>query len=199
MLYNICYKYKGDNMNVMLVNGSDGSSNWIHHEESLNLLAKDLISRGYWVDNFVIRDMKMHYCQGCWDCWTKTPGICSLKDDGEEYLKALRNADYVLYCSPVKAGFITSNTKKALDRFIPNVLSHISIYDGECHHLERYPDKPKVLGAVLLDDGKITESSADLIFRNFDRIQKNMRSKKSIRFRLNRENREELLNEIISY
>ncbi len=125
--------------------------------------------------------------------------IIGKKGSLAEILKSLKDADFLLYCSPVKAGFITSQTKKALDRFIPNVLPLISIYDNESHHLVRYPDKPKVLGVVLMDDGNISDSSSDFIFRNFDRVQKNMRSRKSLRFKLTKENREELLDEIISY
>lgn len=185
-------------MNVVLVNGIDDISKWKDHEESLKFLKEELTEEGFTVEYFPVRDMNLHYCQGCWDCWTKTPGVCRMRDDGEKYLKAIKDADYLLYCSPVKAGFITTETKKALDRFIPNVLPYISIYDKECHHLDRYPKREKVLGVVLMDDGDITDKSSDMIFRNFDRIQKNMRSEKSIRYKLTKENRKELLNEIIN-
>lgn len=185
-------------MNITLVNGINSDPKWEVHEESLKTLTKELEEAGHKVDYFPIREMNLHYCQGCWDCWTKTPGLCRMKDEGEEYLKSYRNTDLLLYCSPVSAGFITTETKKALDRFIPNALPHITFYEKECHHLERYPERDITLGVVLMDDGNINKKSSDLIFRNFDRIQKNMRSKKAIRFALTTENREELYSEIIN-
>jgi len=185
-------------MNVTLVNGINDSQMWNEYQKSILVLKEELVQKGYKVDYFPIAEMNLHYCQGCWDCWTKTPGLCRLKDGGEEYLKALKDTDCLIYFSPVKAGFITKETKKALDRFIPNALPFISIYEKECHHLERYPYREKILGVVLLDDGSFTAKTSDIIFGNFDRIQKNMKIKKSIRFKLSLDNREELLNEIIS-
>lgn len=185
-------------MKVMLVNGIDDDSKWTSHEDTLKALIEELKEEGLTVESFVVRDMKLNYCQGCWDCWTKTPGICFIKDDGEEYLKALNESDCILFCSPVKAGFITTETKKALDRFIPNIMPYISIYKKECHHLQRYPKQDKKLGIVLIDDGNITTKTSKMIFNNFDRIQKNMRIEKSIRFNLTTDNRKELVNEIIN-
>lgn len=185
-------------MNITLVNGINNDPKWLDHDRELQSLSLELESKGHQVDYFSIREMNLHYCQGCWDCWTKTPGICRMKDDGESYLKSISKSHLLLICSPVTAGFITTEAKKALDRFIPNALPYISIYKNECHHLERYPDIDRSLGLVLLDDGNISERSEELLYKNFDRIEKNMRSKRSLRFKLNRENREELIDEIIN-
>jgi len=121
-----------------------------------------------------------------------------MKDDGEEYQRSLSKADMLLYISPISAGFITTETKKALDRFITNALPYITIYNKECHHLQRYPEKKPTLGIALLDDGNIDERSINLIFNNFDRIRKNMRSKRKFNFLLNESNIEELYSEIIN-
>ncbi|MBN2616781.1 MAG: flavodoxin family protein [Spirochaetales bacterium] len=185
-------------MNVVIVNGIDDISNWEGHNQAINSINHELNSRGHKVDCFNILDMNFHYCQGCWDCWTRTPGKCRMKDEGEVYLKALKNVDCLLFFSPVKAGFVTAETKKALDRFVPNALPFINIYEKECHHLERYPKSGKTLGVVLLDDGSISNKSAEIIYNNFTRIQKNMKINKSIRFKLTPNNTEELLNEIIN-
>jgi len=185
-------------MNITLINGIDDITKWKDHEESLTLLCNDLITEGFKVKLLTIREMNLNYCNGCWDCWTKTPGICRMKDDGPEYLKSIKDADLLLYCSPISAGFVTTETKKALDRFIPNALPNITIYDKECHHLQRYPKNDSGLGLILMDDGNLNTKSKDLVYRNFDRIQKNMRINKSIRFSLNLDNREELFNEIIN-
>lgn len=40
--------------------------------------------------------MKISPCIGCNACWLKTPGICAIKDDYEEILKAYLQYDTVL-------------------------------------------------------------------------------------------------------
>ena len=41
-------------------------------------------------------NMKISPCIGCNVCWLKTPGICAIKDDYEEILKAYLQYDTVL-------------------------------------------------------------------------------------------------------
>ncbi|MGL1890644.1 MAG: NAD(P)H-dependent oxidoreductase [Spirochaetaceae bacterium] len=184
-------------MNITMVNGNNYDPKWDLHEEEIIQIKGELQKKGHTVEYFPVQKMNLAYCQGCWDCWTKTPGVCRLKDDGEQYTKALSNSDVVLYISPVSAGFITTETKKALDRFIPNALPYITIYEEECHHLQRYPDNRADIGIILFDDENLSSKSCNIIYKNFDRIQKNMRSKRVIKYRLTTTNSKELVNEII--
>ena len=71
--------------------------------------------------------------------------------------------------SPLDAGFITSEVKKALDRIIPLVLPYFRIYGGECHHIPRY-EKRSGLGIVVLDDGNADREALDIVYGTFDRL-----------------------------
>ncbi len=180
-------------MNITIINGSskDGLKDF---QETITKLV-DQLQGEHQVDVFTVADMKLYYCQGCWDCWTKTPGVCRIKDDGVLYLKSLAKADLLVVLSPVKAGFISKEAKKALDRFIPTALPHIGIYQGECHHFNRYPAERK-RGIYLLDDGAIDEEAEDIIFENFSRIKMNFRTDTLLKGRLNTENYSEVVHEI---
>lgn len=183
-------------MKITLVNGVQKGAEWDKHRDSIALLYKELNEK-HSVDYFPIADMKMAHCQGCWDCWTKTPGICRMKDDGVDYLKSLIHTDLLLFASPVTAGFLSSETKKALDRFIPEALPYIEIYEKECHHLPRYPHK-KSIGFILLDQGDIDEEARDIIEESIDRNALNMRPETLLKLNLTESNAKEICHEINS-
>lgn len=181
-------------MNITLVDGVKSGRSWEGHRQSL-LKLKEELSRNHSIDYFPVTEMKMAYCLGCWDCWTKTPGICRLKDDGVDYLQSLIKSDLVLYASPVSAGFITSETKKAIDRFIPDALPFIEIYKGECHHKKRYSHKRSV-GFILLDQNDIDSEAREIIFDSVDRNSLNMHPESLLKLNLKSDNIREISNEI---
>ena len=181
-------------MKITLVSGVKKGRDWDRHRNSLTML-KEKLSRDNTVDYFPIANMKMAHCQGCWDCWTKTPGICRLKDDGVEYLKSIIKSDLLIFASPVSAGFLTSDTKKALDRFIPEVLPFIEIYKGECHHKKRYSHK-KSVGYILLDQDDIDGEARKIIYETIDRNSLNMQPESLLKLNLRSDNTEEICNEI---
>ena len=183
-------------MEITLVDGVNKDSQWDKHRQSLSIL-KESLNRDHHVDYFPIAQMKMTHCQGCWDCWTKTPGICRLKDDGVDYLKSLIRSDLLLFVSPVSAGFLTSETKKALDRFIPEALPYIEIYKGECHHKKRYSHTRSV-GFILLDQNDIDSEAREIIFDTIDRIGLNIQPESLLKYNLTSDNIEEIRNEINS-
>lgn len=58
-------------------------------------------------------------CQGCFDCWTKTPGSCVLDDDMGPILKKMTETDLVIFALPVHLGGSSSLTRIFLDRCAP--------------------------------------------------------------------------------
>ena len=150
------------------------------------------LSKEHKIDLFTIEDMDINYCCGCFGCWLKTPGMCVYKDDMEKILKSAVEADLLLVVSPLEAGFITSEAKKALDRLIPLVLPHIKIYDGEFHHIPRY-EKRSSLGVIVLDGENADREALDIAYTTFYRLAKNFHAKKIIRAEAGLENLSEVL------
>lgn len=180
-------------MNITIVNGAPDET-WAAHENALIKVVSQL-EVDYTVDLFHSRNMNITYCCGCFSCWVKTPGKCIFKDDMDSILKSIVNADYVIFASPLEAGFITKDTKKVMDRIIPTLLPYLKNYGGECHHLTRY--KPaSVLGVLLLDNGNLDDEAVDMIYDYFERVSLNMHSDRVIKMIANPENMGVLYDEI---
>ena len=43
-----------------------------------------LEAEGWTVTPWTLRDEKIAYCLGCFECWTKTPGLCRIDDAGRD-------------------------------------------------------------------------------------------------------------------
>lgn len=124
---------------------------------------------------FKLRDMNINYCQGCWDCWVKTPGKCPLKDDYEQILSAIPSADLVTVITPVIAGYESSLVKTFSDRMIPIVHPYIERYKGEMHHKQRYINNPNYK-LIVLEDEYTTEEDIIAIKELYERMMLNFRA-----------------------
>lgn len=93
------------------------------------------------------------YCMGCFGCWVKNPGECSIKDKMAQINSDYVNSDVVVYLSPIVFGEFSSNMKNALDRWIPNVLPFFKVRpDGSTIHPSRYRNIPRQIMLGYADD-----------------------------------------------
>jgi multimeric flavodoxin WrbA len=180
-------------MNLTIINGIP-DDNYEKYELALEKV-KDELSKKHNVDLFTVRNMNISYCCGCFSCWVKTPGLCVFDDDMNLILKSMASTDYIIYFSPLTAGFVTSYTKKVMDRFIPNALPYIKIYDGECHHPQRYNNKQR-LGLVILEDGNLDNEAIELTSKIFERFSINMHAPKFFKAIVNADSMGVILDEI---
>ena len=111
---------------------------------------------GHTVTQLNLRDLTLRYCVGCWGCWVKTPGECSNRDDSPEMGRAVINADFVLWASPLKMGFPSELLKRANDKHLPLIHPYMEVDQGEAHHLKRYPRYPRL--GLLLEPETDTDS-----------------------------------------
>ena len=137
-------------------------------ETARQAVADLLEGKGWKIDTIVLAEQKIAYCLGCFECWTKTPGICRIDDDGREVTAAMLASDMVVYLSPVTFGGYSSALKKALDRSICLVSPFFTRIDGEIQHQARYAHYPSVLGIGVLPapDPAQEEIFGRLIVRN---------------------------------
>ncbi|PKP33088.1 MAG: flavodoxin family protein [Bacteroidetes bacterium HGW-Bacteroidetes-17] len=122
-----------------------------------------------------IRDLDIRFCFGCWDCWVKTPGKCTIKDEMHLIHQAVINADHVIFLSPLKMGFITTEMKKIQERLIPMLLPNIDIVEGEFHHKKRYEKYPG-LSLLMLREINTTDEDIKINQDIFKRFALNFRS-----------------------
>lgn len=109
-------------------------------------IQKVLIAEGYSVGLVSLHKQKIAYCLGCFDCWTKSPGLCKIDDDGRKVTAAMLASDLVVYLTPLTFGGYSSELKKALDRSICLVSPFFTRINGEVHHRPRYEHYPAILG-----------------------------------------------------
>ena len=94
------------------------------------------------VEYFKLKDYNIKDCTGCYSCWTKTPGECSIKDDMKLLLDKYRCANLVVFASPLYVFSVTGMMKTFLDRFLPVIKPYMLINkEGITIHPDRYPEK----------------------------------------------------------
>jgi multimeric flavodoxin WrbA len=127
------------------------------------------------VERFILNDLNISYCVGCWDCWLKTPGICRLRDEHAIVLESVIKAGDVIFVSEESVGFINATLKKTMDRLIPTVLPYIRIHYKESHHYPRY-EKSANMHVVLIKKDSTTKDDINLVKDYFHRVSLNFNS-----------------------
>ena len=127
-----------------------------------------LTSVGWSVERIVLRDTKVAYCLGCFECWIKSPGLCRIDDAGRDVAGDVINSDLAIFLTPVTFGGYSSQLKKVVDRLICLILPFFKRIDGEVHHKARYEHYPSLLGVGLLPASDPVQEAIfhELIARN---------------------------------
>ncbi len=85
-------------------------------------------------------------CQGCFNCWVKTPGICIMNNDCVNEIAAQEmRSDAVIILSKITYGGYSYDIKKFLDRSIQNIMPYFEIVSGLMRHKRRYPQFPYMI------------------------------------------------------
>jgi multimeric flavodoxin WrbA len=130
---------------------------------------------GHHVEQLLLRNMKIKPCVGCFNCWLKTPGLCSIMDDAHEVSRRYIQSNLVILASPLIMGFVSSLLKNAIDRNIPIVHPHLEDVGGEVHHRKRYDAYPVI--SFLLEKEPFTDDEDIAIISDiFRREAINVRS-----------------------
>jgi len=161
-------------MDIVVLNGAKNAKE-SKLTERLDYLLREL-SAQHSMQNFVLEDMDVHSCLGCWSCWCKSPGLCVLQDDAEKIFKAVIHADLVIMASPIIAGFTSALLKMITDRLIVLMHPYIEFIQGESHHQKRY-DKYPELGLLLLKEKDTDEEDLEIIEDIYHRLALNFHTK----------------------
>lgn len=112
-------------MKAIAINGSP------HMEEGntamiLNHFLEGMKDAGCDVELFYTMKLKIGPCNGDMSCWFKNPGICGQKDDMQMLAPKLKEADIIIWASPVYYSGVTGPLKNLMDRQLPiHVLGNI--------------------------------------------------------------------------
>jgi multimeric flavodoxin WrbA len=141
-------------------------------DRALSQWVRDAQERGDVCEQFHLRDLKLHQCVGCLNCFLKSPGRCRLRDDGARIVAAVAQADLVVFAAPMRMGFTSALLKRATDRIVPNVLPYIEVVDGECRHPMRYGHGIDLALVVERGDATVEELAATEFI--YQRLAKNL-------------------------
>ena len=116
-------------------------------------LTAEFKSGGWEVDPILLHTVIIAPCMGCFGCWTKTPGLCVIKDSGNDIAGKIINSDLVVILTPVTFGGYSSELKKILDRIsCPIASPFFTKVHGEVHHQRRYDRYPHLLALGTLPE-----------------------------------------------
>jgi multimeric flavodoxin WrbA len=108
-------------MNVLAINGSphtdEGNTAMI-----LNPFLDGMKEAGANVELFYTRKLKIGPCNGDLSCWFKNPGKCGQDDDMQMLLSKIKDADIIVWASPVYYSGITGPLKNLMDRQLPLIM-----------------------------------------------------------------------------
>lgn len=153
-------------MKALLLNGS------ISEVREIDMLYSSIIEEikrnNYDVESILLKEVKVSACQGCFECWVKTPGECKIDDLGRKIAKKMVQSNLILHFTPITFGGYSSELKKVIDRFIPTILPFFTKREGEIHHKQRYKKRAAIIVVGYLDKpDKVKETVfKKLIYRN---------------------------------
>lgn len=155
-------------MNVLILDGGPLDGRGAACRALAAVVEREARAEGHAVTAFELDGLDIKPCRGCFACWVKHPGTCALKDDQEPVLRAMAASDLQVWITPVTFGGYAPALKKALDRFIPNLLPFFVLRQGEIHHPIRYPRRRGliVVGVRPAADPEAERTFQGLVRRN---------------------------------
>ena len=124
-------------MKILAVNGSPRGKK-SNTDRILQPFLEGARQAGAEAEMVYLQGKKINYCLGCFTCWTKTPGVCVHQDDMPPLLEKMRQADMIIYATPLYVFTVSAQMKTFMDRHIPLLDPHIIDRDGQYIHPMRY-------------------------------------------------------------
>ena len=108
-------------MKILIINGSPRG------EKSNTMLMTKAFVEGITsateaeVETVTLKSMRIEPCLGCFNCWSKTPGRCVIKDDVRSITLKMFASDVVIYSFPLFYYSVPSKLKAMIERQLPSV------------------------------------------------------------------------------
>ena len=123
----------GDTMKVLAINASPHKNNG-NTALILNPFLDGVREAGAEVDIVYTEDLTIHPCRGDFTCICRPSGKCIQSDDMDWLMPKVRDADILVFASPVYADGVTGPMKILIDRMVPLLQMSIRTRDGHSRH-----------------------------------------------------------------
>jgi multimeric flavodoxin WrbA len=90
-------------------------------DSAVDAVLKGAESVGAQTEKIYLIDQHIEFCNNCRTCCQKPGpqrGTCIYQDDMEAILNKIDQADAIIICSPMNAGFVTAITKRFIERML---------------------------------------------------------------------------------
>ncbi len=153
-------------MNILILDGTPAGD--LMGTRVAGELCSVLKAKGHEPEHVLLREKEIGHCRGCFQCWLKTPGVCSIDDDNRELVAKHINSDMVIALAPVTFGAFSPELKKFADHLIQTISPFFCTVNGETHHRQRYDRYPAFVSIGWLPgpDALQEEGFRHLFYRN---------------------------------
>ena len=100
-------------MKIAVFNGSPRKANT---SAMVQAFIEGATAAGHEVEEYAVGKMKIAGCLGCEYCHTKGEGACIQKDDLEKIMPAYKDADMIVFASPIYYFNMTAQMEAAIQR-----------------------------------------------------------------------------------
>ena len=111
-------------------------------------------------DQVVCADGRYAPCQGCFQCWTKHPAACSMKDALQQACRVLGSSDDLVIITKNLYGGYSAAVKNIMDRSIGSSTPLSTYRGGKMHHTLRYGKRNSLR---VIAYGEITEAERETL------------------------------------
>jgi len=101
----------------------------------LNPFLKGMKQAGAEIDLYYTKTLKINPCQACYACIMKTHGKCTQQDDMQQLNLKLKEADIIVFATPLYFDGMTSTMKTLIERlWLPSGIPYLEVRKGRVRH-----------------------------------------------------------------
>jgi multimeric flavodoxin WrbA len=138
--------------------------------QALSIVLEDELRRAGQAEirSFDLAAMRLAYCQGEFDCWTRTPGQCRAHDAEGAIVQAIHDASQLVLLDVVTFGGHSYTLKRAQDRLICLLSPFFERRASLTHHAARYERAASLfaLGWAPVTDAEAAQTWRELADAN---------------------------------
>ncbi len=138
-------------MKAIIFNGALAGKNQLMTFQ--NIIEEELVNIGMETESYVLNQIEIKSCIGCFRCWDTTPGICTgvKGDNANEIVEKVIQSELIVILTPLTFGGYSSELKKIMERFLGLVQPGVNQDKGESHHRKRYERYPSLIAIATTE------------------------------------------------
>jgi FMN-dependent NADH-azoreductase len=138
----------------------------------LSPFLEGLKEAGAEVEVIYTEDLTISPCRGDLICFCRESGRCIQSDDMDWVLPKIKDADVIVFASPLYFDGVTGPLKTLIDRLCPFARMAMEIRDGHCRHVPRYLKNRKIV--LVSNCGFFERDNFDPLVAHMKAISRNL-------------------------